>query len=76
MGFWKWCQTSVILGINAILIFTLSEVLAMVLWTIAWKLPDGNPLTLHDYIYEQYFSSWINPINASLLFAIAFVLLM
>ena len=75
-GYRKWSSPFVILGMNAILIFTLSEVLAMVLWTISWKLPDGNLITLHDYLYEHCFASWISQLNASLLFAIVFVLLM
>jgi len=75
-GYQKLSKPFVILGLNAILIFTFSELLAMILWVISWKTPDGTSISMHDYLYEHYFESWIDPINASLLFAIVFVMLM
>jgi predicted acyltransferase len=50
--------------------------LANLLWAISWNRADGTFTTLHDAIYENVFLPIASPVNASLLFAIAFVLMM
>lgn len=64
----------VIFGMNAITVFTLAELLANLLWAISWQRPDGAITTLHDAIYEVVFLPWSSPVNASLFFAIVYVL--
>mgnify|MGYP001156625921 FL=1 len=66
----------VIFGMNAITVYTLSELLANLLWAISWNRADNTSTTLHDAIYEKVFLPIASPVNASLLFAITFVLLM
>lgn len=75
-GYQNWSKPLVIFGMNAIVIFTLSELLAMLLWVISCQTVDGNVSSLHDYLYLYGFSTWASPLNASLFFAITFVLLM
>lgn len=75
-GYRKWSKPFVIFGMNAIVVFTLSEILAMLLWVISFKAADGHTISLHDYLYLYGFATWASPLNASLFFAIAFVLLM
>ncbi len=40
---------------------------------IAWLGADGKPTTLKGWIYANGFTPHASPINASLLFALAFV---
>ncbi len=74
-----WCrgaQPFVIFGMNAIVVFVLSDLLAIVLWVMSWTKPDGAATTLHDEIHENIFVPLASPKFASLLFALAFLLLM
>lgn len=74
-GYRKWAKPFIIFGMNAITVFTLAELLASLLWAIAWQKTTGEVTTLHDAIYEKIFLPLANPVNASLLFAIVIVLL-
>ncbi len=66
LGYQRLVQPFVILGMNAITIYMLSELLAISL----------HRLGLHDWIYQHGFAALASPRNASLLWAIAFTLLM
>jgi predicted acyltransferase len=44
----------------------------MILWRVTQ--PNGARLTLRRYIFERYFLSVASPVDASLLYAIAYVL--
>ena len=60
----------VIYGVNAIVVFVASGLLAKTLGLI--KLPLGDKLVSSQvFIYRLGFESWLSPINASLAFAIA-----
>ena len=71
----RWALPFVIFGVNALAVFVLSGVLAR-LFTL-WKMPraDGTPGNLQVFIHEHLFASWAAPLNASLFYAITFVLL-
>ena len=58
-----------IYGMNAIAAFVLSGLFARVLSLV--RVADG--VTLKSHIYNSYFLSWATPVNASLAFAVAFV---
>jgi predicted acyltransferase len=60
---WRW---AVVFGMNAIVLFVGSGLLARVLGTV--KIGDA---TLKAWIYARGFESWLVPINASLGFALA-----
>lgn len=64
----------VIYGTNAILAYMLSTLTAkvMILWRVTQA--DGTRVALRRYIFEGYFLRVASPINASLLYAIAYVL--
>jgi len=66
LGYQRLFQPFVILGMNAITVYMLSELLAISL----------DRLGLHDWIYQHWFAVLASPRNASLLWAIAFTLLM
>ena len=73
-GFRRWTKPFVIYGMNALAAFVLSGVAARMLNLIRVGGPEGNPIALKTYIYSNFYESWLSPINASLLFAITFVL--
>ncbi len=73
-GIQKWAYPAIVYGMNAIAVFVLSGLLAKFLAYTKLTGPDGNPISLQNWIYNNIFASWASPINASLLFAIVTVL--
>jgi predicted acyltransferase len=72
----RWAQPLVVYGRNAIALYVGSELLAATLGAIRWGAgPDGKPWSLYARINDVVFGSWLSPVNASLAFAIATVLL-
>jgi len=66
MGWKRPAKPLVILGMNAIAVYMASELLDQVLWATH----------LRGWIFTHVFAPLASPINASLLFALAYVLLM
>jgi len=75
-GYAAWAKPFVIYGMNAIAVFVLAGIVGRMLFLIKWEGPDGSMITLKSYIFQNFFLSLASPINASLLFAIGFLLLM
>jgi predicted acyltransferase len=73
-GHAKWAAPFVIYGMNAIAVYVLAGLLAKTMGIIRWAGPDGNPVSLKGYLFDGLFFPIASPVNASLLFAIAFVL--
>ncbi len=69
-GVKRWAWPLLVFGSNAILVFVLSGLLARVLGWI-----HVGPATLKAYLYDHWFASWAGPLNGSLAFALAYVLL-
>jgi len=71
----RWTRPFVVFGTNAIAAFFLSGVFARLLNLV--KVPGGPAGTqpVKAWIYQNAFASWLNPLDASLAFAIVFVLL-
>ena len=63
----------VIYGMNAITVFVISGLFAKSLALISWTTAAGDTISLKSWIFNTFFLSWLSPINASLLFAIAFI---
>jgi predicted acyltransferase len=74
-GWQRWATPLVIYGMNALALFVLAGLVAKLLHLIKWTGPDGQGLTLKTFIYQGCFVPLATPVNASLLFAVAFVLL-
>ena len=66
----RWTWPFVVYGSNALLVFILTGLAGRLLVLI-----KAGDLTLKQWIYEQWFASWAGPLNGSLAFAVAFVLL-
>lgn len=63
-----------IMGMNAIAVYLASELLDEALGAVHWT-ADGQAMNLHRWLYSTLFAL-ASPVNASLLFAIAYMLLM
>jgi predicted acyltransferase len=74
-GYRRWATPFLIFGVNALAVFVLSGLLTKIL--ILWEITngDGSTVTAWKYLYDHLFASWAAPVNASLLFAITYVLL-
>jgi predicted acyltransferase len=69
-----WAQPFVVFGVNAIALFVGTGVMARLMGLI--KLPWGSgQISLQGWIFQKLFLSWAAPVNASLAFAIVFILL-
>jgi predicted acyltransferase len=65
----------VVFGMNPIVAFIGSFVMARCIYSIFTVSHDGQRVSLQEGIYRTLFASWLSPMNASLAFAVAFVLL-
>jgi predicted acyltransferase len=73
-GYRAWTKPFVIFGVNAIALFVGSGIMARLLTLIKVTRGDGSRPALKTVLHDTLFASWASPINASLLFAIAFIL--
>jgi predicted acyltransferase len=74
-GYRKWCLPLKIYGMNAITIFALSGLLGKTALLVKVTATDGSQISLWTYIFQLVFAPLASPINASLIFALAYVLL-
>ncbi|MBK8316001.1 MAG: DUF5009 domain-containing protein [Acidobacteria bacterium] len=74
-GYKRWAKPFVIFGVNALALYVLSGLMTRILGFIEMPRLDGSTGDLKSFIYERIFATWLSPINASLAFALAYVLL-
>jgi predicted acyltransferase len=74
-GYKRWSLPFVVFGSNALAVFFLTGLFAKLLGLIKLTGADGKAVALQTIIYRNLFASWAAPINASLAFALCFVLL-
>jgi predicted acyltransferase len=75
-GYTRWSTAFRVFGMNAITLYVASEVVAVLLFMISVRGKEGVALSLHDFLYRGFLEPWMSPLNASLAFAIMFVLVM
>lgn len=68
----RWSQPLVVYGVNAITVYVMSGLLAKSLTIIRVPTSDGA-ISLQGWIFERVFLAVASPINASLLYALAWV---
>lgn len=73
-GYRRWAVPFIVFGTNAIAAFVLSTFTARVLNLIKLTGADGTQTALQAIIYRSAFASWLEPINASLAYALCYVL--
>lgn len=74
-GYRRWAKPFVVFGVNAITLFVGSGLMAKLMGLIKVPRADGTKIALKTWIYDGLFLSWAPPYQASLSFAIAFILL-
>jgi predicted acyltransferase len=69
-----WTRPLVIYGVNPLVAFAGSGLMARIIYSL-WKVEfDGKQMSVQAAVYNSVFASWLEPRNASLAFAICFVL--
>jgi len=74
-GYRRWAAPFVVYGTNSIVAYVLSSLLAKVLllWTV--PTPDGSRIPFQQFAFEALFLRVADPVNASLLYALAWLML-
>lgn len=75
-GYRGWTGPFLVFGTNSIAAFWLSSLLAIILdWILIANSAGGEPWVLKAYLYETLYASWLEPANASLAYAVSYVIL-
>lgn len=74
-GWRAWAKPFVVYGMNAITVFVASGLVAKLLLLMRTQTADGRTVSVWAYLYLTFFAPIASPKNASLLFAITYVLL-
>ncbi len=74
-GYKWWIKPFQVYGLNAITVFFLSGIVAKILYLVKVTDSAGNEVTLKTVIFNNLYLSWLDPINASLAFALSYVLI-
>ena len=69
-----WTKPFLVYGMNAITVFFLSGIVGRIMYMVKWTTADGKEFTIKSYLFETFFLSWLEPINASLAWAIFYIL--
>lgn len=70
----SWTQPFVVYGVNAITVFFFSGILAKTLGFIRVG-PEGATVSLQSWIFQNLFNSWLPTIDASLAYAIVWIVM-
>jgi len=73
-GYRRWAWPFIVFGVNAIALFVGSGLMVKLMGMIKLDLGDGTRTSSQGWIFEKAFLSWLSPINASLAYAICFIL--
>jgi predicted acyltransferase len=73
-GHKAWTKPFVIFGVNALPLFVFSGIMARMMGAFRVSGAEGKPVSLQQWIFENIYLSIAQPIDASLLFAISFIL--
>jgi predicted acyltransferase len=74
-GYSRWAKPFIVFGMNAIAIYVFSEWFGKLYDSvIVWKQADGSEVSLQEFIFNSIFLPLASPVNASLLFAICYLL--
>jgi len=69
----RWAKPFVVFGVNAIALYVGSAMMEILMERI--ELPWGaGQISLQGWIFQKWFLSWAAPVNASLAFAVCFIL--
>jgi predicted acyltransferase len=74
-GIKKWATPFTYYGTNAIFVFVASGLLAKFLIRTKIQVEPEKEISLWSYLYQNFYASWLSPMNASLAFAVTLILL-
>jgi predicted acyltransferase len=74
-GYRRWAKPFFIFGVNALALFVFSGLMAKLLGLIKVTSAEGNEISLQKWIFDSVFLPLASPINASLIYAVGFILL-
>lgn len=70
-----WTKPFVVYGLNAITVFFLSGIIGRLMTLIMVTGADGKEIALKTYLYNALFTPYLSPINASLAWALSYVVI-
>jgi predicted acyltransferase len=73
-GYRRWAWAFVVFGVNALTLFVFSGIFARMLGAVRVAGADGQPMSLQKWIYDNVYLSVAQPIDASLLYALSFII--
>ena len=73
-GYRRWAKPFEIFGVNALALFVFSGMMARLLGMIKIAEAEGRSVSLQQWLFGNLFLSWASPMNASLFYAITFIL--
>ena len=74
-GYSRWAKPFIIFGMNAITVYVFSEGFGKLYDSvITLRQPDGSEISLQETIFKTFFLPLASPINASLIFALCYLL--
>lgn len=74
-GYRRWAWPFEVFGVNALALFVGTGLMVKVMGLIKLPRDDGTQISSQGWIFNKFFLSWATPINASLFYAITFILL-
>lgn len=74
-GYRRWAWPFEVFGVNALALFVGSGLMVKLMGLIKLSRGDGTQISSQGWIFRNLFLTWATPINASLSYAIAFILL-
>ena len=74
LGVRWWTKPFLWYGMNPMVAFVGSGIMARTIYSLITVPRNGERVSIQRVIYENFYATWLEPRNASLLFAITFVL--
>ncbi len=74
-GYQKWSKPFVIFGMNALPLFVFSGIMGRMIGAYKVTGADGQPAAIQNWVFDTIFLPIAQPIDASVLYAISFILL-
>jgi predicted acyltransferase len=73
-GYKRWAKPFVIFGVNALALYVFSGILSRLLGVIKVTGANGKEISLQGWIFDTFFTPLASPVNASLYFALTYIL--
>jgi predicted acyltransferase len=74
-GYKKWAWPFIVFGLNALPLFVFSGIMARMLGAYRVTGTEGQPVSVQKWIFDNFYLSIAQPIDASLAYAVSFILL-